>query len=51
VLTNISVLYTAADALQRGFGVIVPDPCVAALTEEDHKFALRQIDLLRSSTR
>jgi nicotinamidase/pyrazinamidase len=51
VLTNISVLYTAADALQRGFGVIVPDPCVAALTEEDHKFALRQIDLLRGSTR
>ena len=32
------------DAVQRGFGVTVPDPCVAALTEEDHDFALRQIN-------
>jgi nicotinamidase-related amidase len=44
VLTNICVLYTAVDALQRGIGVIVPETCVAALTEEDHRFALRQIN-------
>jgi nicotinamidase-related amidase len=44
VLTNVGVLYTAMDAVQRGIGVIVPETCVAALTEEDHKFALRQIN-------
>ena len=44
VTTNTCVLYTAMDAVQRGFGVIVPGPCVAALTEEDHNFALRQIN-------
>ncbi|MFC1654367.1 cysteine hydrolase family protein [Myxococcota bacterium] len=44
VATNTCVLYTAMDAVQRGFGVIVPGPCVAALTEEDHNFALRQIN-------
>lgn len=44
VTTNTCVLYTAMDAVQRGFGVIVPGPCVAALTEEDHDFALRQIN-------
>ncbi len=44
VSTNTCVLYTAMDAVQRGFGVIVPGPCVAALTEEDHNFALRQIN-------
>ncbi len=42
--TNTCVLYTAMDAVQRGFGVIVPGPCVAALNEEDHNFALRQIN-------
>ena len=44
VLTNVGVLYTAVDALQRGIRVIVPETCVAALTEEDHKFALHQIN-------
>jgi len=44
VTTNTCVLYTAMDAVQRGFGVIVPGPCVAAITEEDHNFALRQIN-------
>ena len=43
VLTNICVLYTAVDALQRGIKVIVPETCVAALDEDDQKFALRQI--------
>jgi nicotinamidase/pyrazinamidase len=43
VLTNVGILYTAMDALQRGIRVIVPETCVAALTEEDHRFGLRQI--------
>lgn len=48
VLTNVCVLYTAVDAMQRGIRVIVPETCVAALTEDDHKFALRQIhDVLK----
>lgn len=48
VLTNVCVLYTAVDALQRGIRVIVPETCVAGLTEEDHKCALRQLhDVLK----
>ncbi|HHT9124998.1 MAG TPA: cysteine hydrolase family protein [Candidatus Brocadiia bacterium] len=43
VCTNICILYTAVDAYMRGYGVTVPEDCVAALTKEDHKFALRQI--------
>lgn len=43
VVTNICVLYTAADALMRGFRVTVPEDSVAGLNEEDHAFALRQI--------
>jgi len=43
VVTNICVLYTAMDALARGYKVEVPEDCVAALNEEDHKFAIRQI--------
>jgi len=44
VLTNTGVLYTAVDALQRGLKVIVPETCVAGSDDEDHKFALRQIN-------
>ncbi len=44
VMTNVGVLYTAMDAVQRGYRVIVPETCVAALTEADHKFALHQIN-------
>jgi nicotinamidase-related amidase len=43
VVTNICVLYTAVDALMRGFDVEIPDDCVAALNENDHRFALKQI--------
>ena len=46
VLTNISILYTAVDALQRGIRVTVPETCVAGLNEEDHTFALRQVSEL-----
>ena len=41
--THTSVLLTAADAVARGFLVVVPDPCVLASNPEDHRFALRQI--------
>src|SRR5688572_9781165 len=41
--THTSVLLTAADAVARGFQVVVPDPCVCAANPDDHRFALRQI--------
>lgn len=43
VLTNICVLYTASDAYQRGFEVIVPADCVKAASPEMHEFALKQL--------
>ena len=43
VLTNICVLYTGVDALMRGYEVEVPEDSVAALTREDHRFALKQL--------
>jgi nicotinamidase-related amidase len=42
-VTNICVLYTVADAVQRGYKVSVLKECVAALDQEDHEFALRQM--------
>ncbi len=44
VVTNICVLYTAVDALMRGYRVTVPPDCVAGLNDEDHAFALRQME-------
>lgn len=43
VVTNICVLYTAADAYMRGYKVNILEDCVAGLNEDDHRFALRQI--------
>jgi nicotinamidase-related amidase len=43
VLTNICVLYTASDAYQRGYKVVVPADCVAAADPEMHRFALKQL--------
>jgi nicotinamidase-related amidase len=43
ILTNICVLYTAVDALMRGFDVEIPEKAVAGINPEDEKFALRQI--------
>lgn len=43
VVTNICVLYTAADAYMRGYKVTVPLNCVAALTQKEHQFALQQM--------
>jgi nicotinamidase-related amidase len=39
--THTSVLLTAADAMARGYEIVVPDPCVAARDAEAHKAALQ----------
>lgn len=46
VVTNICVLYTAVDAYMRGYRIIIPQNCVAALTESEHQFALQQMKRL-----
>lgn len=43
-VTNICILYTAADAVMRGYRVRVPADCVAALDEGEGAFALRQME-------
>lgn len=43
VLTNICVLYTATDAYQRGYKVIIPEDSVASIDKEMNSFALRQL--------
>lgn len=48
LVTNICVLYTAADAVMRGYRVTVPKDSVAALSEEEGRFALNQMaDILK----
>jgi nicotinamidase-related amidase len=42
-VTNICILYTAADAVQRGYKVSVLKDCVVALDQKDHEFALKQM--------
>jgi nicotinamidase-related amidase len=42
-VTNICVLYTVADAVQRGYRVTIVRNCVAGLNAQDHEFALRQM--------
>lgn len=44
VVTNICVLYTTADAAMRGYRVVIPRDCVFALTPEEHRFALQQME-------
>ncbi|WP_462325121.1 cysteine hydrolase family protein [Desulfoplanes sp.] len=43
-VTNICILYTAADAVMRGYRVRVPESCVAALDEREGRFALEQME-------
>ncbi|MBU2598146.1 MAG: cysteine hydrolase, partial [Actinobacteria bacterium] len=42
-VTNICVMYTVSDAIFRGYKVKVLKDCVAAVNENDHQFALRQM--------
>ncbi len=43
VLTNICVMYTSADASQRGYHVVVMEDGVAGLTQEDTDWAIKQM--------
>lgn len=43
VVTNICILYTTADAYMRGYEIVIPDSCVAALTQREHQFTLEQM--------
>lgn len=47
-LTNVCVYFTAIGAYMRGYKVVVPQDCVIALNEEDHAFALKQMQQLCS---
>lgn len=38
--TNCCVKHTAGDAFFRGYKVVVPEDCVEAFTEEDHRWGL-----------
>jgi len=42
-VTNICILYTAYDAVIRGYRVTVPADCVAPLDPADGEFALKQL--------
>ncbi len=44
VVTNICVLYTAADAVMRNYRVTVLTRGVASFDEEAHKFALKEME-------
>lgn len=44
ILTNICVLFTAADAVMRVYRVEVPRDAVAAVTDEDQRCALGQME-------
>ncbi|HBO68910.1 MAG TPA: nicotinamidase [Deltaproteobacteria bacterium] len=43
-VTNICILYTAADAAMRGYGVTVEERLVAGLDRKSHAFALDQME-------
>ena len=44
VCTNICVLYTAADARNRGYAVTVDRRCVDSFDRAAHEFALKEMD-------
>jgi nicotinamidase-related amidase len=49
---NICVLFTANDAYMRDFALYVPSDCVASNTEDDNRYALRQMaNALKADTR
>lgn len=43
-VTNICILYTAADAAMRGYDVTVDEAVVAGLEDRTHRFALDQME-------
>jgi nicotinamidase-related amidase len=42
-VSNICILYTAAEAVMKGYKVIVPTDCVAHLDQAEGEFAFRQM--------
>ncbi len=50
-VTNICVLYTAADAAMRGYDIEVVEDAVAGLDPDDHAFALRQMERVLGARR
>lgn len=43
-VTNICILYTASDAVLRGYDLTILKDGVAGLDQRDHQFALRQME-------
>ncbi|MFO7952826.1 MAG: isochorismatase family protein [Bacillota bacterium] len=44
VVTNICILYTAAEARSLGYKVMVPQKAVASFDQEAHRFALQEME-------
>ena len=50
VATNICVMHTAIDAAHRGYELIVPEDCVAALSDREQEYGLHHIkDVLKAA--
>nr|CBH37582.1 conserved hypothetical protein, isochorismatase hydrolase family [uncultured archaeon] len=50
VATNICVMHTAIDAAHRGYELIVPEDCVAALSDYEHEYGLYHIKNILKAT-
>ena len=46
VCTDICVMFTAADAMYRGYGIEIPLDCVASFDKDAHQFALKHMQKL-----
>ena len=52
VSSNSCVLFTANDAYMRDMELMIPEDCVAACNEEEHRFAMEQMkNMLKADTR
>jgi nicotinamidase/pyrazinamidase len=50
VVTNICVLHTAIDAALRGYELIVPEDCVAALSDYEQDYGVWHIKSVLKGT-
>jgi len=50
VATNICVMHTAIDATHRGYELIVPEDCVAALSDYEHEYGLLHLKNILKGT-
>jgi len=46
IVTEVCVLHTASDAYQMGYKVVILKDCVASLSKEEERWALRQMERL-----